>query len=58
MLTILFIIVATITVLLAFEKERQRRAKHRAQTRALLSRVAVLPLLASIEAACAPARGQ
>jgi multisubunit Na+/H+ antiporter MnhB subunit len=58
MLTFLFIIVTTIVVLLAFEKERQRRAKHRAKTRALLGRVTILPLLATIEAACAPARSQ
>lgn len=42
----LFIIVTIITVLflIALERERQRRAKHRAQTSALLAYVDTLPV--------------
>lgn len=45
MLTIMFIIVATIvaSLLIAFEAERQRRAKHRARTNSLLLHIRLMP---------------
>lgn len=44
MLFIMFIITLTVLFLVALERERQRRAKHRAQTDALLAYVESLPV--------------
>lgn len=45
MLSIMFIIIATIvaSLLIAFEAERQRRAKHRARTTGLLLSIRLMP---------------
>jgi preprotein translocase subunit YajC len=49
MTTLICIIVLVTMFLIALERERQRRAKHRAKTSALLAHVAFLPMSIRLE---------